>query len=339
MKKIIWIGGSYFADSLPHCGWEPAYIPTFAQFRTLSWKQIVDLAGFEPDVLVVADSSRPPYVLGVEDFPCLTVFYSVDSHIHSWQPFYAQAFDACLVSLYDHLPTFDGPFLPTERIWWSPAFAKDTDQPDFTAEKKWDCLFVGTDKPELMPQRHRFLQELSARIPGLHITSGAYQKLFPNGRVIVNQAERDDLNFRVFEALGCGACLVTPRIGNGLEKLFIDGEHLVGYSPHDAGDAAYRIKFLLENPGLCEYIGKTGLKEVNARHRAHHRAEAFTDHICDLATHGVEGLIKARKENSAAICSHSLALPYLHWAEAMPEAAPAYLAASKGQFGLAGLEN
>lgn len=332
MRKILWIGEPYFAGSLQTCGWEEVAIRPLDKYRLFDWPALVRLAGFEPDVLVVGDTSHPPFVIGVEDFPCLTVFYSVDSHIHSWHPYYAQAFDAALVSLADNVSKFAGDFLPSERIWWSPAFAHDDDLPDPCAEKKWDCLFVGTDNADLMPQRHRFLAELGQRLPGLHVTSGNYRKLFPQGRVLVNQAEHGDLNFRVFEALGCGCCLVTPRIGNGLDKLFVDGEQLVCYKPGDAGDAAYRINFLLENPDLCQYIAETGLAEINARHRARHRAEAFTDHMCDMVMNGPEALVSARKEKAAAIRKRYLELPYLLWAKEMPDYAAAFLSASHGQF-------
>ena len=61
-----------------------------------TWNNCLELSGGPPDALVAADTSRPPFVLGVERFPCLTLFYAVDTHIHSWMPLYGQACDACL---------------------------------------------------------------------------------------------------------------------------------------------------------------------------------------------------------------------------------------------------
>lgn len=340
MQKILWLGEPYFAEALRQCGWEEVCIHKPSTYRIFSWRDIVSLAGFEPDVLVVSDTSTPPAVLGVEDFPCLTVFYSVDSHIHSWHPHYAQAFDAALVSLQDHLPRFYGQFLQKDRVWWSPAFARENDAPDPAVPKKWDCLFVGTDDAQLMPKRHAFLKELGVLVPGLHATSGNYRALYPQGRVLVNQAEGEDLNFRVFEAMGCGGCLVTPRIGHGLSELFVDGEHYVGYVPGDAGDAAWRINFLLQNPDLCEHIGRAALEAIDAGHRPVHRAQALTDHLCDLAIQGRDEIIRERLKKSRAICSSALSVPYLLWANEMPanEQKEAFLAAARGQFGLEGIQ-
>lgn len=339
MQRLLWIGSPFFGPALQSCGWQDVALYNFEDVRVFCWEQLVRLAGFTPDVLVVADKSRPPFVLGMERFPCLTVFYSVDSHIHSWQPLYAQGFDACLVSLRDHLARFAGPYLPPERVWWSPPFAGDADLPAPAAPKRWDCLFVGTVNADL-PRRAAFLEALRQRLPGLHVTRGNYRELYPQGRVLLNHCEHGDLNFRVFEALGCGGCLVTPRVGHGLAQLFVDGEHLVGYAPDDAGDALYRIKFLLKNPELAAYIGKTAEAKINEAHRALHRAQAFTDRLCDLWMQDAHALVAARQAKAEAIREDCLKMPYLLWAEelAAPGLKEAYLAAARGRFGLAGIE-
>ena len=86
MRRLFWIGSPFFWQSLRETGWDEVAFCNFEEPRVLGWQDVVRQAGFVPDVVVVADKSRPPFVLGVEDFPCFTVFYSVDSHIHSWQP-------------------------------------------------------------------------------------------------------------------------------------------------------------------------------------------------------------------------------------------------------------
>ncbi len=336
MQRLLWIGSPFFCSSLKECGWQDVAFHNFEEPRVYGWGDLVRLAGFVPDVLVVADKSRPPFVLGVEEFPCLTVFYGVDSHIHAWESMYAQAFDACLVSLGDHVERFSGPFLAADRVWWSPPFARDEDGPRPDLPKRWDCLFVGTVNAAGMPRRAAFLRDLGGRLPGLHVTRGNYRELFPQGRVLLNQCEHGDLNFRVFEGMGCGGCMVTPRVGHGFGKLFVDGEHLVGYAPDDAGDAHYRISFLLEHPDLITYIGETALAEVNAKHRARHRAQALTDHLCDIWMQGAEALVAARRERAAAVRRNCLSVPYLLWAREVPqpELKAAYLDAAQGRFGV-----
>lgn len=340
MRRIFWIGSPFFWQSLRKTGWDAVAFCNFEEPRVFGWQDVVRQAGFVPDVVVVADKSRPPFVLGVEDFPCFTVFYSVDSHIHSWQPWYAQAFDACLVSLRDHLPHFAGEFLPAERIWWSPAFAWDDDRPDATAQRCWDALFVGTVSDNT-PRRAAFLRALGERFPALHVTRGAYRRLYPQAQVVLNQCEHGDLNFRVFEALGCGSCLLTPRIGHGLAELFAEGEEIACYTPHDADDAAARLRELLASPERMEALRRAGLAAVDARHRAIHRARAFSERVRAFSEEERRSLVAHRRQRADAVRQRALRLPCLLWAEDMrasPDPAvralcTAYLAEARQGYG------
>jgi len=44
-------------------------------------------------------------------------------------------------------------------------------------------------------------------------------------KIVLNLPLADDLNFRTFEAMSCGALLLTPKIANGQEVLFREGVH------------------------------------------------------------------------------------------------------------------
>lgn len=334
MQRLLWIGSPFFSASLEECGWQ-MHAHNFEEVAVFSWADLVRLAGWEPDVLVVADKSRPPFVLGMEDFPCLTVFYCVDSHIHSWYPYYAQGFDICLVSLRDHMPALLNKRLTDRHVWWFPPYARNTDAPDPSRHPQWDCLFVGSTDPRVLPKRARFLEALGRRVPSLHVTKGDYRTQYGLGRVLINQSEGGDLNFRVFEALGCGGCLVTPRVGHGLNELFVDGEQLVMYAPDTPEDAATKIKLLLDDPELTAYIAEKGLHCVNANHRARHRAETFTDRLCDIWMDDPSGMVMARQAAAAEIRERWLRMPYLLLAEKLPFPLlkKAYLEATKGLFG------
>ncbi|MBD5553655.1 MAG: glycosyltransferase family 1 protein [Desulfovibrio sp.] len=331
MKRLLWLGQPYFARELPRFGWAQVKIHDFYDFRTFTWTEILNIAGFEPDVLIVADKSLPPFVLGMENFPCTTVFYSVDSHIHWWHKFYAQGFDAVLVSLADNMHLFSGPGLDPERIWWSPPFAQEIDQPEPEVQKIWDCLFVGNMNPDLMPKRVRFMDDLSKLVPGLIIRQGDYKKLFAKAKTLINYADAGDLNFRVFEAMGCGGCLVSPRTGHAIDKLFVDGVHFAGYQNDDPADAANKINFLLQNPEAAARIANAGLAEINRHHRARHRAKALSRHLRDLALSGYE--ISSRKTRAAVIRESCLKMLYLHWAETLqlPDIKKSFICAATGK--------
>ena len=333
MANIIWLGEKYFSHRLTECGWDRVFAHKPAPYDVFTYEDLVKLAGFIPDVVVAADFSSPPTLPGVENFPCLTVFYSIDSHIHSWHPVYSQAFDACLHSLKDHHAAFERAWLPSDRVWWSPAFAKDSDYPDFHAKKEYKSVFVGTDNSELAPKRHNFLKKLSELQPDFYVTRGKYRDIYNKSHVIVNQAEHDDLNFRVFEAMGCGGALVTPLIGHGLEELFINGRHFLGYESGNAGDASAKINRLLEDSKLCQAIAQAGYEEVNARHRAVHRAQAFTRNMEKLFKSNMgKDIVLARLSRAKEMRDKLLSMFYLSFAAELdePRFKSAFFKASKG---------
>lgn len=347
VKTLLWIGNPFFQADMERYGWRVLFrLPRDGEYFT--WNDCLELAGGAPDALLVADTSRPPFVLGVERFPCLTLFYAVDTHIHSWMPLYGQAFDACLISLRDHIPLFAGQRLPEDRLWWSPPYAPNTPDEFFTAPKDWDCLFVGSVDPARTPLRRHFLDRLSELIPALAVKFGDFTRLYPATRLTVNICEHGDLNFRVFESLGCGAALVTPAVAHGLADLFTPGRDLLTFDApfwkegrplsdeqartlgaQAAENAAPLIRSLLTDPTRCEALARAGWDEVNRRHRARHRAEALARHLESLPPN----LPRQRHAEADAVRDRYLRLMYLLWGESLPDSPlrTAYLRAARGK--------
>lgn len=324
-RTIAWVGGQFFQPQMQAQGFRTVLI-SLTKPETLVWEDIMAHCGGAPDAVVYADRSLPPPLLGVERFPCLTAFYCIDSHIHGWYPAYAGAFDLCAVSLRDQVETFSHE-LSFRRVLWLPPFAEDRYQPRLAA-KDFDLLFVGTVNPETTPLRYAFLARLSAVFPGLAVRQGDFTQLLPRARVVLNIAERGDLNFRVFEALACGSCLLTPAIANGQCDLFREGEHLTLYAPDDAADAADKVRALLAAPKRREALAQTGLFLVNSGHRSIHRAAAFAAHLRQGFD---EKLADQRLAHPNTARRKRLRLLYLHWAEQCGDAALAarYLAEAK----------
>lgn len=312
MKRLAWLANPFFAGSLAAAleplGWQVS-VAARNRHETFTWKQVVETFGFPPDVLVYGDISGPPVLLGLESYPCLTVFCCVDSHIHSWYPLYAQAFDLCLVSLRDHLPRFIGPRLDASRLLWSMPFAGDADRP-VDMPKTLDMVFIGKDDPAVTPVRSVLLARLRERFPGFVSRLGAYRQIYPTAKLVLNVAEQGDMNFRLFEALGCGCCLVTPRIGHGFPELFEDGTDLFVYDPDDFDGLCTLVERLLADRPLRERVAAAGLAKVDAGHRAGHRARAFA---AWLTAHDATALRGARRREARAIHAAVLKPLYLHW--------------------------
>lgn len=225
--------------------------------------------GWDPELIVWGDDSRLPRVLGLERAPCPLAVLSVDTHHHlSWHRQFARAATYTFVAQKDYLPEFaavgvDARWLPC----WGPA-----DPPLPARNKRYAVSFVGTVDPRLNPSRVALMAGLSRELP-LHVASGAYAPVYAASKVVVNQTVAGDLNMRVFEAMACGALLVTEHTGNGLLELFADRRHLVTY-PRGAApsDIAVLVRRYLADEQEREAIAAAGMAQVRAHHLEGHRA-------------------------------------------------------------------
>jgi len=234
--------------------------------------------GWTPDLVVFGDDCRLLAVTGLEDAPCPTAMISVDAHHNAgWHAPIAAAFDAVFVAQKDYLPAFAA--AGAARVHWFPCWAPD-DCPPPAAAKRWPLAFVGTIDRRLNPERVALLEALRTRLP-LHAVEGDYRAVFPAARAVLNQTVRGDLNARVFEALACGAFLLTERTENGLLDLFTDGEHLVTYPRGDV-DAIVRLAaHWLAADAERAAIAERGRAAVQAAHLAHHRAAELLARVAE----------------------------------------------------------
>ena len=148
---------------------------------------------------------------------------------------------------------------------------------------------------------------LRARIRGAHTPPDIWARIYsaskivlsihysdPGNRIPVHQASP-----RIFEAMACGAFVLTDRQKDVL-TLFKDGLHLVAFS--DTEDLNRKIVYYLEHSTERQKIAAAGRSEVLQNHTYEHRADYLLSRI-KAAAAAVSGF----PVPPAPVCSPSIA--------------------------------
>jgi len=139
-------------------------------------------------------------------------------------------------------------------------------------EKRWDVAFVGHVFGEA---RRQLLEQVQRRFPNSFVGQVPHTEMaevYSRARIVINASLANDLNMRVFEALSCGALLITNHLeDNGQEELFQDRVHLVEYRTPE--EALELIAYYLAHEEERERIAAAGHAEVIAKHTYRHRME------------------------------------------------------------------
>jgi len=93
--------------------------------------------------------------------------------------------------------------------------------------------------------------------------------------MVLNQCVANDVNFRTFEAMGSGSCLLTERVSNGLEDLFQDRTHCVLYEKGNVEEILNLVNYYETHGDERKAIAQAGRSEILRAHMGIHRARTI----------------------------------------------------------------
>jgi len=283
---VLLLNQDWFRDELRSLGHETLFVgweedsPDVVIPKTgCTLHQLLDKipADFPLNRIVYYDNSGPIAIIGLEHSEVPTLFYSVDSHHHvEWHRYFSAVFDATIVAQRDYVPPFIDTGAPAS---WFPLWAPLTVTP--VAEKSCDVSFRGNLDPKYHPERAVFFERLKELVP-VDTGMGGYIDIFSRSKIVINQTVKNDVNFRVFESMMCGALLLTPSTGNGIDQLFQDGVEFCLYEHNNAQDAADKIRYFLEHEQERATIAQNGRQAVLDKHSALARAKQLAQMLQGL---------------------------------------------------------
>ena len=253
--------------------------------------------GFVPDYVFWCDDGNLPYFPGVEELPCPTAYYSIDTYCNLWHFGFANAFDVVFVAQKEHVPLFSRDPVP---VYWLPLFAMHVPPATAWVERDIPVSFVGNRQNANNPDREGFLQRFRRRQPVL-LHTGAYEEIFSRSMIGLNQTACSEINYRCFEIMACGAALLMEHSLHGLDELFTPGENILPlYVRNDWEQAAAIAAEALREPERLAAIAAAGRDHVVRNHLVSHRAAFVHAIMADLirengASRRLEQLAHRRK--------------------------------------------
>lgn len=131
------------------------------------------------------------------------------------------------------------------------------------ASKDYDVGFVGHVNSD---NRIEFLHRMFKAFPNFFFGQRQFEEAaqkFCKSKIVLNISMKEDLNMRVFEAMGSGSFLLTDSVPY-IEELFEDRKHLVLY--HSLDEAVDLARYYLAHDSEREKIAQAGYEEVMANH-------------------------------------------------------------------------
>jgi len=126
--------------------------------------------------------------------------------------------------------------------------------------------------------------KLRLLVRGAHVRPEQWRTIYNTSKIVLSIHYQDPLNRfpvyqaspRVFEAMACGAFVLTDRQKDVL-SLFEDGLHLATFS--DGDDLVNKINYYLIQDDVRKKIAAAGRQEVLAKHTYVHRVRTLLEHV------------------------------------------------------------
>lgn len=137
----------------------------------------------------------------------------IDTHISKARHLkYAPLFDVVFLAISSYVDEFKKT-LGNSRVYHLPLCYPKTYLPPNMIDKKDKVVFVGRWNSQWFPERTEMIKRLSKYEWFKAETNYEdYYKILSSSKYVINRSIRQDLNYRVFEALGCGAEVITNDV-------------------------------------------------------------------------------------------------------------------------------
>ena len=170
---------------------------------------------------------------------------------------------------------FQNEFYKNERknVFWLPVGCDSEIHSKRSKKKLFDVGFVGSLQGAPHKRRNELLNKINSivRVNYKRCFWDEMAEFFSASKIVFNNAIKNDLNMRLFEAMSTGSFLLTDlAVGSGQKEMFKNGEDIGIYTDENITD---KVKYFLSHGEEREKIAEHGQQIVHKAHTYAHRAE------------------------------------------------------------------
>lgn len=225
---------------------------------------LVNNLSSKPDLIVLAESSHDPLIFptGLDKVKFPVAWWGIDTHFNfRWHKELAKCVDYSFLAMKQYvnpIKLYSG----KNNIHWLPLCADETIHHNKNITRDIHCSFVGNLDGKRKTLFEKYKKEFNIQLY-TGKTPEEINEIYNHSIMVINVAARNDLNMRVFEAMACGALLVTQFIPDGLLELFTPGKHLL---THHINDTKIIVNQYLKEREKGAEIAAAGNREVMEKH-------------------------------------------------------------------------
>ncbi len=280
--------GSFFASALEQIGHE-VIVANAAAVSAVRAERSLCVQGWPGDVSidVLQDVCGPLDLFlyfegsdlvprGLERSPMETVCLLSDTHRNpEAHRTLGLLFDHVVVYHRNHAQAFVG--RAPGSVHWVP-YACDTNTfRDLGLTRDIDVGFVGRLYTR---ERRRVIPEIARRYrmnEQRYYRPDEIPEVYSRSKIVVDFPPGDYIPFRVFEAMSCGALLLTRRQNSGQGDMFTEGEH---YETFENDDELFaKLDFYLTHESERARIAASGHREIRERHSLTQRVTVMLETV------------------------------------------------------------
>lgn len=205
----------------------------------------------------------------------IKLLWAIDSHCQGKQ-YYLNIFEK---GKYTKILEATRYYLDDNSVWFPNCYDSDFIVPIKEVEKKSLLGFCGNycnRKPLFDAIKNYFPEfKLDIDVRGIHmiLAINSYHILF-------NKNIFNDINYRNFETMGCGTCLLTNYDDQYKDLGFKDSENFFMY--RSVEEAIEKINYLKSNPAVIKETAKNGYEFVKSKHTFKARAKSLINYVQTL---------------------------------------------------------